>query len=541
MHVSIPTMLDEYLERNAQKHPEKTALIFKDRRESWGAVDTTANRLAHLLRSLGVARQDRVVLFLDNNVEMAASLWGILRADAIFSPINAQTKVDKLIYMLNDCRARAVVTDIALESVYKEAFTKTPHLKHALVVGLEEEGHKVGDVELVPFAKAIAAQKAERPRGVNIPIDLAAIIYTSGSTGDPKGVMLTHHAMVSATESITTYLENKPDDIVINLLPLSFDYGLYQWINANQFGGTLVLEQSFSYPGPILKRITELKVTGLPVVPTIASILKQYEAKGLVLPTVEYVTNTAAALSGSHIATLKAICPNARIYSMYGLTECKRVSYLPPSEIDRRPDSVGKAMPNLETYIADPATGKRLPPNTPGELVVRSPQVMKGYWEKPESTAKRLKPSPEIPNEMHLFTGDTFRMDEEGYLYFVARTDDIIKSRGEKVSPKEVENVIYGIPGVVDAAVVGRPDDVLGQAVHAYIVVTDEMIEDGKAKLVPAQVQQIVGQKLEPFMVPKFVTFLKEMQKTTSNKISKTNLEDFAKSTYLSGDKPWDK
>ncbi|MBL9107731.1 MAG: long-chain fatty acid--CoA ligase, partial [Myxococcales bacterium] len=189
----------------------------------------------------------------------------------------------------------------------------------------------------------------------------------------------------------------------------------------------------------------------------------------------------------------------------------------------------------------DPATGKRLPPNTPGELVVRSPQVMKGYWEKPESTAKRLKPSPEIPNEMHLFTGDTFRMDEEGYLYFVARTDDIIKSRGEKVSPKEVENVIYGIPGVVDAAVVGRPDDVLGQAVHAYIVVTDEMIEDGKAKLVPAQVQQIVGQKLEPFMVPKFVTFLKEMQKTTSNKISKTNLEDFAKSTYLSGDKPWDK
>lgn len=541
MHVSIPTMLHEYLERNAQKHPEKTALIFKDRRESWGQVEETANRLAHLLRHLGVARQDRVVLYLDNNVELAASIWGILRADAIFSPINAQTKVDKLIYMLNDCRARAVITDVALETVYREAFLKTPHLKHALVVGLEEEGQKVGDVELVPFAKALAAQKAERPLVRNIPIDLAAIIYTSGSTGDPKGVMLTHHAMVSATESITTYLENKPSDIVVDLLPLSFDYGLYQWINVNQFGGTLVLEQSFSYPAPILKRITELAVTGLPVVPTIASILKQYEAKGLTLPTVEYVTNTAAALSGSHIATLKAICPNARIYSMYGLTECKRVSYLPPSEIDKRPDSVGKAMPNLETYIADPTTGKRLPPNTPGELVVRSPQVMKGYWEKPESTAKRLKPSPEIPNEMHLFTGDTFRMDEEGYLYFVARTDDIIKSRGEKVSPKEVENVIYGIPGVVDAAVVGRPDDVLGQAVHAYLVLTDEMIENGKPKLVPAEVQRTCGQKLEPFMVPKFVTFLKEMQKTTSNKISKTNLEEFAKAHYLAGDKPWDK
>ncbi len=534
MHVSIPTMLQEYLERNAQKHPDKTAVIYKDRRETWGGVHSLANQVAHLLRDLGVTRGDRVVLYLDNCVEMAASIWGILRADAIFSPINAQTKADKLAYMLNDCRARVVITDASLASIYEQVFTQTPHLKQALVIGLEEEGKKVGGVELIPFAKATAAMKDTIPLARNIPIDLAAIIYTSGSTGDPKGTMLTHHAMVSATESITTYLENKPDDIVVNLLPMSFDYGLYQWINCNQFGGTLLLEQSFSYPGPILKRIEAEKITGLPVVPTIASILKQYEAKGLKLEGIQYVTNTAAALSGSHIATLQSICPNARIYSMYGLTECKRVSYLPPSEIDKRPDSVGRAMPNLEVYIANPATGERLPPNTPGELVVRSPQVMKGYWDKPEATAKRLKPSPDIPNEMHLWTGDTFKMDEEGYLYFVARTDDIIKSRGEKVSPKEVENCLYAIPGVVDAAVVGRPDEVLGQAVHAYLV-----LEDG-VTMVPALVQQTAAQKLEPFMVPKFVTFLKEMQKTTSNKISKTNLEDFAKTYYASGDKPWE-
>jgi len=534
VHVSIPTMLQEYLERNAVKHPEKVAVIFKDRRETWGGVHTLANRVAHLLRDLGVARGDRVVLYLDNNVEMCAAIWGILRSDAIFSPINAQTKVDKFVYMMNDCRARAVITDVALAPMYEQAFSQTPHLKHALVIGLEEEGRKVGGVELVPFEKATAAMKDTLPLSRNIPIDLASIIYTSGSTGDPKGTMLTHHAMVSATESITTYLENKADDIVVNLLPMSFDYGLYQWINCNQFGGTLLLEPSFSYPGPILKRIEAEKVTGLPVVPTIASILKQYEAKGLKLEGIQYVTNTAAALSGSHIATLQSICPNARIYSMYGLTECKRVSYLPPSEIDKRPDSVGRAMPNLEVYIANPATGERLPPNTPGELVVRSPQVMKGYWDKPEATAKRLKPSPDIPNEMHLWTGDTFKMDEDGYLYFVARTDDIIKSRGEKVSPKEVENTLYAIPGVVDAAVVGRADEILGQAVHAYLV-----LEDG-VSMVSGQVQQTCAQKLEPFMVPKFVTFLTEMQKTTSNKISKTNLEDFAKIYYASGDKPWE-
>jgi long-chain acyl-CoA synthetase len=362
----------------------------------------------------------------------------------------------------------------------------------------------------------------------NISVDLAAIIYTSGSTGDPKGVMLTHHNMVSAVESITTYLQNRHDDVVLDLLPLSFDYGLYQWLMVGQFGGTLVLEKSFNYPSTALELIEREGVTGFPVVPTIASILNGYAEKGVRLNGVRYVTNTAAALAASHIATLKKLCPKARIFSMYGLTECKRVAYLPPEEINRRPDSVGKAMPNMEVYIADDE-GRRLHPNRVGELVVRGPHVMKGYWEKPEASAERLRPG-DLPGEMHLYTGDLFRMDEAGYLYFVGRRDDVIKSRGEKVSPREVEDTLYSLSGVRGVAVVGEDDSVLGQAVRAYVVLDEGTSYTSK------QVIQHCAQKLEGFMVPKYVTFLSSLPQTSSGKITKKNIEQWARETYVAGD-----
>ncbi|MSP59483.1 MAG: AMP-dependent synthetase [Myxococcales bacterium] len=533
MNVSQVSLLHEYLERNGARHPEKTALIFQQRRLTWGEVDGLATQVATVLRSLGVARGDRVVIYLDNCVETCVSIFGILRADAIFSVINPQTKPDKLVYMLNDCRAKVIITDQLLDRIWREALPQAPHLQYALIVdGDETAGELIGHVLARSFEREVATASADRPatRNIsrNIPIDLAAIIYTSGSTGDPKGVMLTHHNMVSAAESITTYLENRAEDIVLSVLPLSFDYGLYQWLMVNQYGGTLVLEQSFNYPAAVLKLVETERITGLPVVPTIASLLKTYDAKGLRLPGIRYVTNTAAALAGSHIETLKRICPNARIFSMYGLTECKRVCYLPPEEIDRRPDSVGRAMPNMEVYIGDPE-GRRLPPNTVGELVVRGPHVMKGYWEKPAETAERLKPG-DIPGEFHLWTGDYFKMDDEGFLYFIGRRDDIIKSRGEKVSPKEVENVLYALPGVQDAAVVGVPDEVLGQAIRAYLVLVD-----GQA-YTSAQVIHWCVQRLESFLVPKYVTFLSSIPKTSSGKITKKHIDEFARRAFLSGD-----
>jgi len=328
--------------------------------------------------------------------------------------------------------------------------------------------------------------------------------------------MSDHSNVLFAASSIIEYLENVEDDIVINVLPFSFDYGLYQLLMVFKFGGRLVLERSFAYPAAVLKRMEEERVTGFPGVPTIFAILLQMDLSPYDLSSLRYLTNTAAALPPSHIQKLREKFPWATLYSMYGLTETKRTLYLPPDQLDRRPGSVGIAIPGTEVWIED-EEGNRLGPGEIGELVVRGRHVMRGYWEDPEATAQRYRPGP-LPGERVCYTGDLFRMDEEGYLYFVGRKDDIIKSRGEKVSPKEVENVLYALPGVVEAAVVGVPDPILGQAIKAFVV------PDG-VELTEAQVLAHCRAHLEDLMVPKYVEIRDALPKTTSGKIKKTGLK----------------
>jgi acyl-CoA synthetase (AMP-forming)/AMP-acid ligase II len=327
--------------------------------------------------------------------------------------------------------------------------------------------------------------------------------------------MSDHSNVIFAASSIIQYLENTANDVVINVLPLSFDYGLYQLLMTFKFGGTLVLERSFAYPAQVLKVIEKERVTGFPGVPTIYAILLQMDLSPFNLSSLRYLTNTAAALPPSHILQLRQKFPWVRLYSMYGLTETKRTLYLPPEQVDRRPGSVGIAIPGTEVWIED-ETGNRLGAGQVGELVVRGRHVMRGYWEAPEATAQRYRPGP-LPGERLCYSGDLFRLDEEGFLYFVGRKDDIIKSRGEKVAPKEVENVLYAIQGVIEAAVIGVPDPVLGQAVKAVLVV------DG-VELSEAQVLAYCRAHLEDFMVPKYVEFRDELPKTTSGKIKKTDL-----------------
>ena len=298
------------------------------------------------------------------------------------------------------------------------------------------------------------------------------LIYTSGSTGRPKGVMMTHRNIEAAATSITTYVENRSDDIILNVLPLAFDYGLYQMLMAVKLGATLVLEKSFAFPQAIFDLMRKEKVTGLPLVPTMAALILQMKdlAPGS-FPSLRYITNTAAALPPAHIARLRELFPGVRLYSMYGLTECKRCTYLPPEQLDKRSDSVGIAIPNTEAYIVDD-DGKRVKPGDVGELVIRGPHVMQGYWEDEVATAKALRPGYN-PWEKVLHTGDLFRCDEEGFLYFVGRKDDIIKTRGEKVAPKEVEAVLHACPGIAEAVVVGVADPILGQAIRAIVVASD--------------------------------------------------------------------
>jgi amino acid adenylation domain-containing protein len=480
-------------------------------RATYRELDELANALAHTLVARGVERGDRVVVFADNTIATVISFWAVLKASAIVSIVNPLTKTDKLAYLLDDCRAKVLVTDSHLANVFAPAVARGKHVACVIASGAAVPG-------VMAFADATAARTAEPPRRRCIDVDLASIIYTSGSTGEPKGVMLTHRNMLTACASISEYLRIAEDEVILCALPLAFDYGLYQMIMAFAAGARLVLERSFTFPAEVLNHVAAERVTGFPGVPTIFAVLAGMKSlSSFDLSSIRYVTNTAAALPVKHITMLRELFPTARIYSMYGLTECKRCTYLPPEDIGRKPESVGIAIPNTELWLVDEAD-RRLGPDQVGQLVIRGATVMKGYWEKPEATAKKLRPGP-LPGEQVLYTGDLCRLDDEGYLYFVGRMDDIIKSRGEKVAPKEVEAALVAIAGVCEAAVIGVPDEVLGQAVKAFVVLEPGVELDVRA------IQRQCHARLENFMVPKHVEIVAELAKGPTGKIQKTHLK----------------
>lgn len=512
-------LLNNFLEASARRTPDKTALIAGGVRYTYAEIDSLSSKAASVLASEGLEKGDRAVVFLDNSIEAVVGIFGILKAGGVFLPLNPTAKAEKLAYILNNSRACAIISSADKADIIREASESSPHLKQVIIARSQDTGR------LGIRKRAYSLDEVFKSGGAAVPLrrvidaDLASVIYTSGSTGSPKGVMLTHLNMVSAANSITEYLENKEDDIILNTLPLSFDYGLYQVLMAFKTGATVILEKAFLYPAKIIKTMLDEKVTGFPIVPAISAILLQMEdIKNYDFEALRYITNTAAALPAAHIFKLRGFFPKARIYSMYGLTECKRVSYLPPEELSRRPASVGKGMPNTEVYIVD-ENGNRVAPGVCGELVVRGSNIMKGYWDAPEDTAKMLKPG-KFPGDTVLYTGDVFKMDEDGYLYFVARKDDIIKSRGEKVSPKEVENVLYHMEAVAEAAVIGVSDDILGQAIKAFVVLKEGF------NLTEKDILQHCAGHLENFMVPKHVEFVKEMPKTDTGKIRKKVLTD---------------
>jgi len=510
--------LESFLESSAGQFPDKTALVCGKRRLTYADLDQSCNRLAHALLAEGIERGNRVAVYLDNSVEAVISVFAILKAGAVFMMVNPTTKADKLTYILNNSRAAALILHPRAVKTLQESLARVSHLRRVIVTGDAVSEDPVPGKTCVGFDELLHRHEGDvlAPPKRAIDVDLAALIYTSGSTGNPKGVMVTHLNMVAAATSITTYLRNVSEDIILNVLPMSFDYGLYQVLMGAKIGGTVVLERSFTYPHAVMQKLVEENATGFPLVPTMSAILLQMDLRKYDLSHLRYVSNTGAALPTEHILRVRELLPHVQVYSMYGLTECKRVSYLPPEEIDRRPRSVGRGMPNEEVYIVDDED-QRVGPGVVGELVVRGSNVMKGYWELPEQTDRRLRPGP-LPNEKVLYTGDLFYMDEEGFLYFVGRKDDIIKSRGEKVSPKEIENVLYSHPDVAEAAVVGVPDSILGQAVKAVIAPKDG------CQLNDKEIMRYCANRLEDFMVPKWVEVRSSLPKTGNGKIDKREL-----------------
>lgn len=495
--------VEDFLRRSASAHGGKTAVVAGDRRLTYAELDAMSDRLAACLQSNGLESNDRVVIFMDNGLQAAVSIYAALKAGAAFVPVNPSTKAARLGFVLRNSRAKAILTQERLLPVVSAS--PSPDLT------IVADGDKAA-AGILAFSDCIASPASLAPHGGSDE-DLAHLIYTSGSTGEPKGVMMTHRNVEAAASSITAYLGGRHDDIVLSALPLAFGYGLYQLIMAVRLGATLVLEKSFAFPYAVFETMRKERATALPLVPTMAAmILQMRDLEPGALPDLRYMTSAAAPLPPEHIRRLRELFPHMRLYSMYGQTECMRGTYLPPEELDRRPDSVGIAIPGTEAFIVD-EQGERAAPGVIGELVIRGPHVMQGYWDDEAATLRALHPG-RRPGERELHTGDLFRADEDGFLYFVSRKDDIIKTRGEKVAPRQVETVLHACPGVAEALVIGIDDAVLGKAVHALVVRSDPALTE-------REVIRYCARHLEDFMVPKSVEFRADLPRTDSGKASR--------------------
>lgn len=500
-----PVLLHDLLDHAAATSADSVAVVDGDRSCTYAELSAAAEACARRCFAEGLERGDRVALFLPKSLEECWSIFGVARAGGVFVPVNAMLRPAQVRHIVEDCGARIVLTCRALAPLLAEAFD-----------GLE--GIRIVVVDAPDFATDPSASPL--PRAVGIGEDLAAILYTSGSTGRPKGVMLSHRNLLAGTRIVRTYLGITAQDRILSVLPFSFDYGLNQFLTAVEQGARIVL-LTFQFGADIVKAIETHGITGLAGVPTIWAILTR--ATPLLaktpLPTLRYITNSGGAVPSETVAKLRERLPATRIFLMYGLTEAFRSTYLPPEEIDRRPTSIGKAIPECEMLVVT-ADGRRAKPGEPGILVHRGPTVSLGYWNRPDATAEVLRPHPFRPaaegGETVCYSGDLVTEDEDGFLYFVARNDAMIKSSGHRISPTEVEECLMATGVFQHVAVIGLPDPFAGQKVHAVAVAIGDVDV--------AVVLQAAAGRLPAYMVPRAIELVERLPVTPNGKVDYVGL-----------------
>lgn len=466
-------LLFELVLRAAEHSPGALSLTFKQRTLDYGELAAGIERFAAGLVHLKLARADRVAVYLPKQPETVISMFGAARAGCAFVPVNPLLKAEQVGYILRDCNVRVLVTSPERALAIAPALRACPELRHLVLVSGTSGGSAGSVLGDLPDCSPCSWDDLldQGTRGAVhrvIDSDIVSIFYTSGSTGKPKGVVLSHRNMVTGAHSVAQYLGNVPSDRLLAVLPFSFDYGFSQLSTAFHTGASVVL-MDYLLPRDVISQVAGARITGLAGVPPLWSQLADLEWPAAARESLRYITNSGGAMPVAVLRKLRASLPTTQPFLMYGLTEAFRSTYLPPSEVDRRPESMGKAIPNVEVLVVRP-DGTPCAPNEPGELVHRGPLVSLGYWNDPQKTAERFKPAPNqdpalVMTEMAVWSGDTVRMDEEGFLYFVGRRDEMIKTSGYRVSPTEVEEVIFATGLVADAAAVGVPHPTLGQAI----------------------------------------------------------------------------
>ncbi len=461
--------LDQLITCSAGRTPTRVALTSGVSSLDYATLAQSVSAFAAGMGQLGIGRQERIGIYLEKRPETVIASFGASAAGAVFVPLNPLLKPEQVGYILRDCNVRVLVTSPERLALLSDVLKQCHDLRRVVVTGGNKDASEQSALDGIAttiWDDLLAAPP--RPGHRVIDTDMAAILYTSGSTGQPKGVVLSHRNMVAGAKSVAGYLDNKADDTVLAALPLSFDAGFSQLTTAFHAGARAVLI-NYLLPRDVLKAVVEERITGLTAVPPLWIQMSQLNWPEAVTGHLRYIANTGGRMPLDTLKALRGHLPRTRAFLMYGLTEAFRSTYLPPEEVERRPDSIGKAIPNAEILVLR-EDGTPCAPNEPGELVHRGALVGMGYWNDPEKTAERYKPIPGresglVLPEIAVFSGDTVRMDEEGFLYFIGRRDEMIKSSGYRISPTEIEEVFYGSELVGEVAAFGVPHPTLGQAV----------------------------------------------------------------------------
>jgi len=493
-----------FLENSSLNYPNNTAIVYWGERINYKTLAKLTGRMGCVLKEYGVKKGDRITLLLDNSINYVISYFAVLKIGGVVVALNPDTTYMELEKILNSCKPKGIITSMACYKYIPEL----PCIEFKVV-----EGYVANTLN---FNNIILDNKERDCDIVDVDEknDLAQIIYTSGTTGKPKGVMLTHLNLISNTESIIRYLKLTAEDKVMVILPFFYSYGNSLLLTHIKVGGTLVISHQFVFLNKVLEMMIQEKVTGFAGVPSsYVLLLRKSNIRKLKFPHLKYLTCAGGALSPANIVELKSILPNVDYYAMYGQTEATaRLSYLEPHLWKEKLGSAGKAIPGVELKVKN-KKGQEVGVGEVGEIVVaKGLNIMKGYWEQPEETKKVLKKD-------GLHTGDMARIDEEGYIYIIGRKSDMIKTGAYRVSPQEIEEVLSKHKDILECAVVGLPDPILGEVIKAFVVLTDNVHLDEKELL------RFCKKNLPYYKIPTYIEFVTSLPKTKSGKIKRYELK----------------
>lgn len=518
----MATCLHQLLLDQVEKHPHATSLIFKKQHVSFEQLDELVSKQASALQALDIQHHQRVAVYLPKQLETVSSFLAASKAGAVFVPINPALKAAQVVHILNDCNVKILVTSRSrLQTLSDELHQCTDLHSIVLVDQTLPETITINQRLLAwPEYQAIAEQhRYIAPKSIDA--DMAAILYTSGSTGKPKGVVLSHRNLIVGAESVSEYLQINAKDRLLAVLPFSFDYGLNQ-ITSCLFSGACCVLMDYLLPRDVIKALENYQITGLAAVPPLWTQLADLAWPESIAAHLRYMTNSGGKMPKPVLQKIRSKTPASQFFLMYGLTEAFRSTYLPPDQIDIRPDSMGKAIPNAEIMVVR-EDGSLCAPHEPGELVHRGALVSLGYWNAPDKTAERFKPAPGqlsgLPlTEIAVWSGDTVTMDEEGFLFFVGRQDDMIKTSGYRVSPSEIEEVIYASNMVSEAAAIGIEHPSLGQAIVVVVCTDSPQTFDSQALI------DICRMQLPNYMVPSDIRVITHLPRNPNGKIDRKQL-----------------